>query len=467
MIMGETGQSRARLVGEEYLDLPDFSDMHELSGHKVDTLLKTIGQCERGQNFARTYLLQARQAIKCFMFGMARKHTDTGLRFAVSCFAHHLKEDLWSIDKEINSSIASTATEGETQMQLAIRLMGDLHIHSDAPHSSSRPRTTVAKAKISSISSFVEVNEEGTVKERRMEGLKEAQGGEGEIVEEEEAGTRKTIKGCGDVWAAHAALQQARFLFGAAGNTEMMARVPAIKASIDTLLALSNAQARGLPQELQYGGANHYTGSVNTFFESDTPTILGEAPNAPRWVEAKAGQLVFTISPNLFRGLSIDRFSGRMSGFPEVEGAGTFQVRVANALGCASFFFTFVVSEDPLVLAQKTPRLARRIELMMLVDPQEAERELKREKKSRLSRFAGPFPAAYQVGRSAAPMTNLPVTSRAMSPRLTSPGGEEGTAQVQTGARRERSEEFVRAAPGHGVMNRSQLQVLYKDYQLF
>jgi len=188
-----------------------------------------------------------------------------------------------------------------------------------------------------------------------------------------------------------------RFLFGAAGNTEMMARVPAIKASIDTLLALSNAQARGLPQELQYGGANHYTGSVNTFFESDTPTILGEAPNAPRWVEAKAGQLVFTISPNLFRGLSIDRFSGRMSGFPEVEGAGTFQVRVANALGCASFFFTFVVSEDPLVLAQKTPRLARRIELMMLVDPQEAERELKREKKSRLSRFAGPFPAAYQV----------------------------------------------------------------------
>jgi len=64
-------------------------------------------------------------------------------------------------------------------------------------------------------------------------------------------------------------------------------------------------------------------------------------------------------------------------------------------------------------------------------------------------------------------MTNLPVTSRAMSPRLTSPGGEEGPAQVQTGARRGRSEEFVRAAPGHGVMNRSQLQVLYKDYQLF
>jgi len=68
----------------------------------------------------------------------------------------------------------------------------------------------VPKAKISSISSIVEVNEEGTVKERRMEGMKEAQGGEGEIVEEEEAGTRKTIKGCGDVWAAHAALQQAR-----------------------------------------------------------------------------------------------------------------------------------------------------------------------------------------------------------------------------------------------------------------
>jgi len=71
------------------------------------------------------------------------------------------------------------------------------------------------------------------------------------------------------------------------------------------------------------------------------------------------------------------------------------------------------------------------------------------------------------VGGSAAPMTNLPVASCAMSPRLTSPGGEEGPAQVQTGARRERSKEFVRSPQGHGVMNRSQLQVLYKNYQLF
>lgn len=285
------------------------------------------------------------------------------------------------------------------------------------------------------------------------------------VVEEERV--RKTIKGSGDVWAAQAALQQARFLFGASGNTEMMALVPAIKAQIDSLLALSNAQARGLPQELQYGGIDHYTASVNTFFESDAPTILGEAPDAPRWAEAKAGHLVFSIRPDLFRGLSLDCSTGLISGYPEVEGAGTFELSVANGLGSTSFRFTFVVSEDPLVMAQKIPRLARRIELMMLVDQDEAEKELVREKRSRLSRFSGPFPAAYQVGRSAAPMTTPPVASGSLSPRFnTSPRQEEAERPAQ-GARRERSEEFVRAAPGHGVMNRSQLQVLYKDYQLF
>ena len=91
MIMGETGQSRARLVGEEYLDLPDFSDMHELSGHKVDTLLKTIGQCERGQNFARTYLLQVLVGLSntdARMHTCSRAHAHAHTRLVSLAHSH-------------------------------------------------------------------------------------------------------------------------------------------------------------------------------------------------------------------------------------------------------------------------------------------------------------------------------------------------------------------------------------------
>ena len=55
-----------------------------------------------------------------------------------------------------------------------------------------------------------------------------------------------------------------------------------------------------------------------------------------RWVEAKAGRLTFTVKPHLLRGLVLDPYTGWFTGFPEVQGSGTFEVSVANTLGLSS-----------------------------------------------------------------------------------------------------------------------------------
>ena len=55
-----------------------------------------------------------------------------------------------------------------------------------------------------------------------------------------------------------------------------------------------------------------------------------------RWVEAKAGRLTFTVKPHLLRGLVLDPYTGWVTGFPEVQGSGTFEVSVANTLGMLS-----------------------------------------------------------------------------------------------------------------------------------
>ena len=63
-----------------------------------------------------------------------------------------------------------------------------------------------------------------------------------------EQALRKPAAVSNTVSVSQAALQQARFLFGAAGNLERLALVPEIKERIMALINLSSAQARGRPQ---------------------------------------------------------------------------------------------------------------------------------------------------------------------------------------------------------------------------
>ena len=65
--------------------------------------------------------------------GMARKHSQTSIRFAASCFAHGFKDELANIDLEIETQVQKTAREGAKQLQLAIGLMGDLRIQTLPP----------------------------------------------------------------------------------------------------------------------------------------------------------------------------------------------------------------------------------------------------------------------------------------------------------------------------------------------
>jgi hypothetical protein len=124
------------------------------------------------------------------MFGIATKYTMSGVRIAENSFAHHLKPDLQGIGKQIETLTESTIREGERQLQLALRHLGDLHI---------RLGNAVLGA--------------ASLRDRLRPGPASQ--------EFEHA----SIAGSGDVWAAHAALQQARFLFGASGDMEMLAKV--------------------------------------------------------------------------------------------------------------------------------------------------------------------------------------------------------------------------------------------------
>jgi len=351
-------------------------------------------------------------------------------RFAHSSWAHHLKDELSGIERNIQEKISSTASEGEAQLNIAIRQLGDLGIHTETA----------------------------------------ADGDEEDVV--------KTIVGHGDVWAAQEALQQARFLFGAAGNLKRLALVPELKDRIDALINLSSAQARGRPQDLEYP-AKHYTGQVNEYLEITEPTVLGEPPSAARWVEAKAGRLIFTVKPDLLRGLELDPHTGWVTGYPAVQGSGTFEVSVANTLGAASFRFSLDIAEDPLEAAQRTPRFEQRVERMMLASPEEAAREVTREKRERLARFSGPFPLAYQVEKptdeSTSPRVNPRPASSRRSPRSPPKASPRGPSEHEASgpagpppARRELSDDFVRApGAGSGAMSRSQLQIIYRDYRLY
>ena len=251
-----------------------------------------------------------------------------------------------------------------------------------------------------------------------------------------------------------------------------------------------------------------FEAQVNLAFHTPAPTLDGEAPDAPRWVEAKAGPLEFVVHPELMRGLTLDRLSGVISGVPEVAGTGTFELRVSNALGTTSLHVSFDIAEDPVLLAQATPRLQRRIQLMRVHDAERAEREILREQQERLNRFTGPFPAAYQVGLKHDPFAPAPggrgatraqmldhslqgsrsleasgpdsstslhqPAHRARSARMTGrhvasaskpPGhaaGKELSATQDDEASWDSS--FVAASPG---MTRAQLQVVYKDYRLY
>jgi hypothetical protein len=256
--------------------------------------------------------------------------------------------------------------------------------------------------------------------------------GTGKTAESPPGSVRKTIEGHGDVWAAQSALQEARFLLKAAGKGEQdMSEIPQIKAVIDDIFKLSVSQAHGRPQDLEYGSTTSFFAQVNEYFESEAPTVDGEPPDAAKWSEAKAGRLIFSVKPGLVRGLEIDRNSGVIFGYPEVVGFGQFEVTVKNALGAASAHLTLTVAENPMEEALKSPRLHRRLELMRGLDQDAANREEEREKKARLKRFSGPFPAAYQIGRQ---------------------------SHVQT---------IQLASAGLGSSTRTQLQTMYKDYRLY
>ena len=146
---------------------------------------------EKGHKSASIYLFQARQATKNFMFGIATKYTNSGMRNAENSFAHHLKLDLQALGKQIETLTESTIREGERQLQLALRHLGDLHIRSGNRELGAASLRDLLRRPGPAPQEFLHAS----------------------------------IAGSGDVWAAHAALQQARFLFGASGDMEMLAKV--------------------------------------------------------------------------------------------------------------------------------------------------------------------------------------------------------------------------------------------------
>ena len=212
-----------------------------------------------------------------------------------------------------------------------------------------------------------------------------------------------------------------------------------IQRLIDGLIALNRAQER-VPQDLQYGGISHFSATTGSYFESNLATVSGLFPTDVRWAEAKAGPLMFSIRPSLFSGWDIGAYSGVIRGHSQMEGAGTFEVSVSNALGWTSIRLILEVAEDALAAAQKTPRLTQRLEQMTRLHPEEAGRERDREMRSRLGRFSGPFPAGYQVGMRSSAGTAADSVPHAQHPSFPMP------------------------VP---AMNRQQLQIIYKDYRLY
>ena len=171
----------ARSSFESYEDstdliLPQFTQVSQVSSLAVDRLRTSIARCERDQKSAAAYLAQARQAIRNFMFGMARKQAQKALSLARASFGYNLQRQLLNVDEEIKKEMENTALEGKVALQSALDSLGDLHI-----------RTVLEEA--------------------------------------EAAGSRQSIQGSGDVWAAQSAMQQARFLFGASGNQDILAHV--------------------------------------------------------------------------------------------------------------------------------------------------------------------------------------------------------------------------------------------------
>ncbi len=211
-------------------------------------------------------------------------------------------------------------------------------------------------------------------------------------------------------------------------------------------------------------------GRVNEYLESNAPTLLGELPDAARWVEAKAGPLIFNIRPDLFRGLALDARTGIIAGYPEVEGKGVYEVSVSNSVGSTTVRLFVTVAKDPLAEAQHTPRLADRIKLMREFDPEEAEREHEREARMRLARFAGPFPRSYELGKDVGAVRASSQSPRSIehSPRGPdhSPGSPLSSPNCSA-VRRDRRDEFMGAAPGHAMLSRSKLQAIFRDYQLY
>ena len=211
-------------------------------------------------------------------------------------------------------------------------------------------------------------------------------------------------------------------------------------------------------------------GRVNEYLESNAPTLLGELPDAARWVEAKAGPLIFNIFPQLFRGLALDARTGTIAGYPEVEGKGVYEVSVSNSVGSTTVRLFVTVGKDPLAEAQQTSRLAERVQLMREFDPAEAEREHKREARMRLAKFAGPFPRSYALGKDVGAVKASPQTPRStdQSPRGPhhSPASPLSSPNCPA-VRRDRSDEFMGAVPGHGMLSRYKLQAIFRDYQLY
>ena len=117
-----------------------------------------------------------------------------------------------------------------------------------------------------------------------------------------------------------------------------------LRAIRDTTSVAACAKRDALaPRKLLYNGITCYDAQVKEYFESDAPTLLDQLPTASIW-RGKAGGLLFSVVPELFRGLCIDPRTGVISGQAQVQGAGTFEVTATNALGSTSIRLTLSIS---------------------------------------------------------------------------------------------------------------------------
>jgi hypothetical protein len=103
MSAGEGWFQVTLLGGTECVVLPPFTDMSQVSSDEVDSLLRVIHSCERSHREALKSLSLARHAISSFMFGIARRHAEHGLRVAQASFAHDLVDQFNCIDQVANA----------------------------------------------------------------------------------------------------------------------------------------------------------------------------------------------------------------------------------------------------------------------------------------------------------------------------------------------------------------------------